>query len=55
MPQQVQEVVSRAKNAPVELVTISVPVPVPGPGEAVVKIQRAGCAIPTCTKGPPQN
>ena len=40
MPQQVQAVISRAKNAPVELVTITVPDP--GPGEAVVKIQACG-------------
>ncbi len=40
MPQQVQGVISRAKDAPVELVTINVPDP--GPGEAVVKIQACG-------------
>ena len=40
MPQQVQAVISRTKNAPVELVTITVPDP--GPGEAVVKIQACG-------------
>jgi S-(hydroxymethyl)mycothiol dehydrogenase len=40
VPQQVQAVISRAKNAPVELVTITVPDP--GPGEAVVKIQACG-------------
>ena len=40
MPQQVQAVISRAKDAPVELVTITVPDP--GPGEAVVKIQACG-------------
>jgi len=40
VPQQVQAVISRAKDAPVELVTITVPDP--GPGEAVVKIQACG-------------
>ena len=40
MPQQVQGVISRAKDAPVELVTINVPDP--GPGEAVVKVQACG-------------
>jgi S-(hydroxymethyl)mycothiol dehydrogenase len=40
VPQQVQAVVSRAKDAPVELVTINVPDP--GPGEAVVQIQACG-------------
>ena len=40
MPQQVQGVISRAKDAPVELVTITVPDP--GPGEAVVKVQACG-------------
>ena len=34
MPQQVQGVIARAKDAPVELVTVNVPDP--GPGEAVV-------------------
>jgi S-(hydroxymethyl)mycothiol dehydrogenase len=38
--QQVQGVISRAKDAPVELVTINVPDP--GPGEAVVDIQACG-------------
>jgi S-(hydroxymethyl)mycothiol dehydrogenase len=38
--QQVQAVISRAKDAPVELVTINVPDP--GPGEAVVQIQACG-------------
>ena len=38
--QQVQGVISRAKDAPVELVTITVPDP--GPGEAVVKVQACG-------------
>src|SRR5213083_906119 len=38
--QQVKAVVSRAKGAPVELVTINVPDP--GPGEAVVKVQACG-------------
>ncbi|MFD2758434.1 S-(hydroxymethyl)mycothiol dehydrogenase [Gulosibacter faecalis] len=38
--QQVQGVISRAKDAPVELVTINVPDP--GPGEAVVRIQASG-------------
>src|SRR4051794_21952308 len=40
MPQQVQGVIARAKDAPVELVTINVPDP--GPGEAVVKVQACG-------------
>jgi S-(hydroxymethyl)mycothiol dehydrogenase len=40
VPQQVQGVISRAKDAPVELVTITVPDP--GPGEAVVKVQACG-------------
>jgi S-(hydroxymethyl)mycothiol dehydrogenase len=40
VPQQVQAAISRAKDAPVELVTITVPDP--GPGEAVVKIQACG-------------
>ena len=40
MPQQVQGVISRAKDAPVELVTINVPDP--GPGEAVVQVQACG-------------
>ncbi|TKV56883.1 S-(hydroxymethyl)mycothiol dehydrogenase [Nakamurella flava] len=40
MPQQVQAVISRSKDAPVELVTITVPDP--GPGEAVVKISACG-------------
>src|SRR6476661_7632908 len=40
VPQQVQAVISRAKDAPVELVTITVPDP--GPGEAVVTIQACG-------------
>src|SRR6476620_7121085 len=40
VPQQVQGVISRAKDAPVELVTINVPDP--GPGEAVVQIQACG-------------
>ena len=40
MPQQVQGVISRAKDAPVELVPIVIPDP--GPGEAVVKIQACG-------------
>ncbi|GGA55526.1 oxidoreductase [Pseudoclavibacter endophyticus] len=38
--QQVKGVISRAKNAPVELVTINIPAP--GPGEAVVKVQACG-------------
>ncbi|MET0468402.1 MAG: S-(hydroxymethyl)mycothiol dehydrogenase [Aeromicrobium sp.] len=38
--QQVKGVIARAKDAPVELVTINVPDP--GPGEAVVKIQACG-------------
>jgi S-(hydroxymethyl)mycothiol dehydrogenase len=40
MPQQVQGVIARAKNAPVELVEVTVPDP--GPGEAVVAIQACG-------------
>ncbi len=40
MPQQVKAVISRTKNAPVELVSITVPDP--GPGEAVVEIQACG-------------
>jgi S-(hydroxymethyl)mycothiol dehydrogenase len=40
VPQQVQAVISRSKDAPVELVTITVPDP--GPGEAVVRIQACG-------------
>ena len=40
MPQQVQAVISRSKDSPVELVTITVPDP--GPGEAVVRIQACG-------------
>ncbi|SDP02256.1 S-(hydroxymethyl)mycothiol dehydrogenase [Nakamurella panacisegetis] len=40
MSQKVQGVISRAKDAPVELVTVVVPDP--GPGEAVVKIQACG-------------
>ncbi|WP_125106141.1 MULTISPECIES: S-(hydroxymethyl)mycothiol dehydrogenase [Gulosibacter] len=38
--QQVQGVIARAKDAPVELVTINVPDP--GPGEAVVRVQACG-------------
>ena len=38
--QQVQAVIARAKDAPVEIVTINVPDP--GPGEAVVAIQACG-------------
>ena len=40
VPQQVQGVIARSKDAPVELVTINVPDP--GPGEAVVEIQACG-------------
>ncbi len=40
MVHQVQGVVSRAKDAPVELTTILVPDP--GPGEALVKVQACG-------------
>ena len=40
MPQQVQGVIARSKDAPVELVTVNVPDP--GPGEAVVKILACG-------------
>ncbi len=40
MSQQVKGVIARAKDAPVELVTINVPDP--GPGEAVVTIQACG-------------
>jgi S-(hydroxymethyl)mycothiol dehydrogenase len=38
--QQVQGVIARAKDAPVELVTINVPDP--APGEAVVRVQACG-------------
>ncbi len=38
--QQVKAVIARAKDAPVELVTINVPDP--GPGEAIVRIQACG-------------
>ncbi|MCE5292639.1 MAG: S-(hydroxymethyl)mycothiol dehydrogenase [Nocardiaceae bacterium] len=38
--QQVKAVIARAKDAPVELVTINVPDP--GPGEALVKVQACG-------------
>jgi S-(hydroxymethyl)mycothiol dehydrogenase len=38
--QQVRGVIARAKDAPVEVVTINVPDP--GPGEAVVKVQACG-------------
>src|ERR671916_2684599 len=40
MPQQVQGIIARSKNAPVEKVTINVPDP--GPGEAVVRVQACG-------------
>ena len=40
VPQQVQGVISRAKDAPVELVRINLPDP--GPGEAVVEVQACG-------------
>ena len=40
MAQKVQGVISRSKDAPVEVVTVIVPDP--GPGEAVVKIQACG-------------
>src|SRR5215207_5329071 len=40
MPQQVQGVIARSKDAPVERVTINVPDP--GPGEAVVKVLACG-------------
>ena len=40
MPHAVKAVVSRAKNAPVEIVTINVPDP--GPGEALVRVQACG-------------
>ena len=40
MPQQVQGVIARSKNAPVEKVTVNVPDP--GPGEAVVTVQACG-------------
>lgn len=40
MPQQVQGVIVRSKDAPVELVAVDVPGP--GPGEAVVRIQACG-------------
>ena len=39
-PQQVQGVIARSKDAPVERVTINVPDP--GPGEAVVKVLACG-------------
>ena len=43
MAQQVQGVIARSKDAPVERVTINVPDP--GPGEAVVDVQACGvCA-----------
>jgi S-(hydroxymethyl)mycothiol dehydrogenase len=38
--QQVRAVIARAKDAPVELVTINVPDP--GPGEALVRVQTCG-------------
>ncbi|GMA32345.1 S-(hydroxymethyl)mycothiol dehydrogenase [Litorihabitans aurantiacus] len=40
MPRTSQAVIARAKDAPVELVTITVPDP--GPGEAVVRVQASG-------------
>ncbi len=40
MPQAVQAVIVRAKDAPVEVVTITIPDP--GPGEAVVRVQACG-------------
>ncbi|AKH82289.1 alcohol dehydrogenase [Streptomyces sp. CNQ-509] len=40
MPQDVRAVVARAKNEPVEIVTVVVPDP--GPGEAVVTVQACG-------------
>jgi S-(hydroxymethyl)mycothiol dehydrogenase len=40
MPYQVQGVVARSRNAPVELVPVNVPDP--GPGEAVVTVQACG-------------
>ena len=40
MTQQVQGVIARSKDAPVERVTINVPDP--GPGEAVVKVLACG-------------
>ena len=40
MPQQVQGVIVRAKDAPVELTSVTVPDP--GPGEAVVKVLACG-------------
>jgi S-(hydroxymethyl)mycothiol dehydrogenase len=40
VPQKVKAVISRTKDAPVELVTITVPDP--GPGEAVVKVLACG-------------
>src|ERR671929_1012040 len=40
MSQQVNGVISRAKGAPVEVVTVLVPDP--GPGEAVVRVQACG-------------
>src|ERR1041385_1821951 len=40
MPNRVRAVIARAKDAPVEVVTIIVPSP--GPGEAVVQVQACG-------------
>jgi S-(hydroxymethyl)mycothiol dehydrogenase len=40
MPQQVQGVIARSKNAPVELVHITIPDP--GPNDVVVRIQACG-------------
>ncbi|TDE94838.1 S-(hydroxymethyl)mycothiol dehydrogenase [Occultella glacieicola] len=40
MPQKVQGVIARAKDAPVELTTIVIPDP--GPGEAVVRVKACG-------------
>src|SRR6476646_1975650 len=40
MPQQVQGVIARSKNAPVELVEITIPDP--GPNDVVVRIQACG-------------
>jgi hypothetical protein len=47
MSQQVKGVISRAKGAPVEVVTIVVPDP--GPGEAVVKVQASTTSSRSCS------
>src|SRR5882672_3991340 len=40
MPQQVQGVIARSKDAPVELVDITIPDP--GPNDVVVRVQACG-------------